>query len=648
MRESLEAKDVRNCLLIAAILVLVVGIVACGGNGSSSVSPAAGVEQPTAAPVATKRGSEATPAAPGATVDAPQGNAPTVEPAATEPASSGETAATGTVTPRVSEPAVTAEELVASLKERLGELGDRGTEDAAGPGAGLSDQARSGPAGPAGAVTLAEAMPQPAGGPGPVPASGGAGGFFPPEAGGQRNPNEAPLPLMYFEGHGVNPFVDADEDALSTFSLDGDTGSFEIARLYLAEGSLPPEDSVRVEEWVNSFDQDYAAEAEGLGIRLDGMMSPFGPEGYRLLRVGVASARPAGERDPVSLIMVLDISGSMGADNRLETAKLVMAGLADLLTVDDRVALVTYGNAGRVAFPMSGGAEVDQLLGRIAELETEGATNLAEGLTVAYRLAGEELEQDRKVRIVVLSDGVGNIGPTGPGTVLELVEARARRDATVTTVGVGISGNYNDVMMEALANRGNGTYHYLRGERQAGEFLLESGESVFRETARDARVQVEFDPAAVRKYRLIGYENRAVADADFRDDALDFGEPGFARDVTALYELRLQDDAADDAVAATVRLRWRVPSSAEVVEVEDSVTVAGISANGSDASPHLIRAAAIAEFAELMRKSYWAQCGTVGTVAELLTGVDLPDDDGSGLDGMLAAADGLFEPYCTS
>ena len=453
-------------------------------------------------------------------------------------------------------------------------------------------------------------------------------GGLPPEAGGQRNPNEVPLPLMYFEGHGVNPFIDADEDSLSTFALDGDTGSYEIGKLYLGGGDLPPPDAVRVEEWVNAFDQGYTAETDGLGLRLDGMMSPFGEAGYRLLRVGVASARPEGDRDPVSLIIVLDISGSMMNDDRLGLAKAVIIGLAERLTVTDRVGLVTYGSQAHIVYPVAPAVEIDDLLGVVAEIQPEGSTNLAEGIAKAYGMAASEIEVGHRVRVVVLSDGVGNVGATGPATVLEQVEQQARRDVTLTTVGVGISGNYNDVMMEALANRGNGTYHYLRGDQQAGEFLLESSESVFREVARDARVQVEFDPAVVRKYRLIGYENRAVADSDFRNDALDFGEPGFARDVTALYEIRLEDGAADDARVAEVRLRWHDVEADQVVETSNGVTVAEISDSSDSAAPELVRTAAVAEFAELMRKSYWAQCGSIEAISDLL---------GDAVDGELEA-----------
>ena len=478
-------------------------------------------------------------------------------------------------------------------------------------------------------------------------AKGGSpgGGFFPPESGGGANPNDQPYPLVYFEGHGVNPFVDADEDNLSTFALDGDTGSFEIARLYLGDGHLPDPDSVRVEEWVNFFEQGYGVQDEGLGLRLDGMMSPFGADGYRLLRVGVASERPTGPREPVSLIFVLDISGSMEGDERLGVAKLVIVGLAEKIGVADRVALVTYGNKARVDFPMSGGGEIDGLVGVVRELGPEGATNLSDGITRAYRLAASEIEDDRKVRIVVLSDGVGNIGASGPDSILDLVEEQTRMDVTVTTVGVGVTGNYNDVMLEALANRGNGTYHYLRGIEQAGEFVQGQAESVFREVARDARVQVEFNPEVVRKYRLIGYENRAVADSDFREDSLDFGELGFARDVTALYELRVEDDVADDARVAKVFLRWEDGDTGVVEEVNAEIDVAGVSVEVGDSSSYLVRTAAVAEFAEMLRSSFWAQCGDLGDVEALVEDVEIDDGGTDVLTKMLGQSE-HFEPYC--
>ena len=486
----------------------------------------------------------------------------------------------------------------------------------------------------------------------PLPASSGAPALPLPaqEAGGSANPNDRSLPLMYFEGHGVNPFIDADEDALSTFALDGDTASYEILALYLDQNSLPPPDAVRVEEFINSLPQDYPAAEGALGLHLDAAPSPFGEEGYVLLRIGVSNPAPRTERGPVSLIFVVDVSGSMGADNRIGVARDVIVGLAEMMTAQDRAAIVTYGDRASLVSGFADGDRRQEIVTAARALRTGGSTYAEEGLHLAYDLADEEIERGHDVRIVLFSDGVANVGATGPESILELVDQQAQRSATLTSIGVGISGNYNDVLLEALANRGNGTYHYLAGREAANRYLEESAGGVFTEAARDARIQVEFNPETVRKYRLIGYENRAVSDEDFRDDSLDFGEPGFARDVTALYELRLEAGAAPDGVLATVRLRWLDPQTGEPTEIETGIVVAEVAADIGAASPYLRQTAAAAEFAELLRKSFWAQCGSIDAVSELLDGVraDLGEQrDYRELARRVNAASELFEPYCS-
>ena len=469
-----------------------------------------------------------------------------------------------------------------------------------------------------------------------------------PEAGGENNPNDAALPLVYFEGSGVNPFVDADEDALSTFALDGDTASYEVAQFYLETYGLPVPDSVRVEEWVNAFPGGYEGTNDGLALRLDGMVSPFGEDDYRLMRVGVVAERPEGVRDPVSLIFVVDVSGSMEQDDRLGVAQSVIHGLVERLQGVDRVGLVTYGDQGRVDYPMTYVSETKGFLRAVDDMFGEGSTHVEQGIMVAYDVAAGEmkLEIGRTVRVVVLSDGVGNLGRTGPDSVLELVDKTAQRGAALTTVGVGVEGNYNDVMLEALANRGNGTYHYVRGHEYVDRFLGDHAESVFRDVARDARIQVEFVPNVVRKYRLIGYENRAVADSSFRDDTLDFGELGFARDVTALYEVRLEEDSDPDAEMAVVRLRWRDSETGRVEEIESAVTVGEVSGLVADAPHELVRAAVVAEVAELMKLSYWAQCASLEDALDVLEGAGSGDEyTAEFLEvGQLAAE--YFYPYC--
>ena len=473
--------------------------------------------------------------------------------------------------------------------------------------------------------------------------------YFGPESGGTVNPNDRPLPLMYFESHGVNPFVDADEDPLSTFALDGDTASYEILGLYLGQYQLPPPESVRIEEYVNSLPQDYPAAETALGLHLDAGPSPFGPEGYVLLRVGVSNPRPTADRDPVSLIFVIDTSGSMAADNRLGLAKTIAEGIADRMIDGDRAALVTYGN---IAVKNSDFVDADDrasVVSALRGLYANGSTYAEAGLRMAYGLAEGELDEGRTVRIVLFSDGVANVGATGPESILEFVDEQAHRQATLTAIGVGISGNYNDVLMEALANRGNGTYHYLFDHAAGEEYLSEDVNGVFTETARDARIQVAFDAGAVRKYRLIGYENRAVADEDFEDDTLDFGEPGFARDVTALYELRLEEGASAGDTLASVRLRWLSPASGGAVETSASITVGAVAGSIDATSAHFRQAAATAEFAELMRKSFWAQCGDLSAVRDLLDDVDGElgeNSDYTRLVSRVARASEYFEPYC--
>ena len=337
---------------------------------------------------------------------------------------------------------------------------------------------------------MVSAVPASAGGPAPQ----GGSGYIPPEAGGSQNPNDAPWPLVYYRGYGVNPFVDADEDPRSTFGLDGDTASYRIGKHYLDNGFLPEPDSVRVEEWVNSLPQGYVDTASGLGLHLDAGPSPFGEPGYVLLRVGVSNPAPAAEREPVSVVFVIDVSGSMEADGRLELAKDVVDGIVGHLNADDRAAVVAYADDVRVAHPFVGHPETGGLLETVAALRPGGSTYAEAGLSRAYRLAADELAQGRRVSLALLSDGVANVGHTGPESILRVVDEYARRQATLTAVGVGVTGNYNDVLMEALANRGNGTYHYLTDWEEVGRFLEQDAGGVFSPPAREARIQVEFNP----------------------------------------------------------------------------------------------------------------------------------------------------------
>ena len=469
-----------------------------------------------------------------------------------------------------------------------------------------------------------------------APAKSGPG----PEAGGRANPHNKPLPLMYFEDYGVNPFVDADEDALSTFALDGDTASYAVVRRYVRDGWLPPPEAVRIEEFVNAFAGGYSPSPAGLTLHLDAAPAPFAPAGYVLLRVGVAAPAFPLEREPVTLIFIVDVSGSMDYDNRLEAAKRIMLGLLEQAAPADRVALVVYGYIAQVQVPLQDAEDVPQLQQAIRRLHTAGTTNAEAGIRLAYELAEPEILHGQKVRLVLFSDGVGNVGETGPDQILDLVDQAAQRLATLTTVGVGISGNYNDVLMERLANRGNGTYHYIEDREAEAEFLAGPAQAVFHETVRDARIQVEFDPETVRKYRLLGYENRAKADDSFRDDTEDFGEIGFRSDVTALYEVRPLL-AEPQGPMATARLRYRDPLLGEVVERTAALNWEAVQAPDR----YFQRQLAVAEWAELLGKSFYAQCGSMEAVLAALP--PAWDQRSRELEALVRRILPLWEPFCT-
>ena len=416
-------------------------------------------------------------------------------------------------------------------------------------------------------------------------------------------------PPAVFQGHGVNPYIDTDEDRLSTFSLDGDTASWEIFKEWLLENDqLVPPDAVRVEEWVNALTQDYYYEIEGasnsIQIHADGMLSPFASENTHVLRIGLSTNPSVPDRGPIDLIFVLDTSGSMELERRFEVAIEAIALIAAKLDHGDRVGLVTYANNVRTHLEPQNYKNYSQVASILSELWPGGSTYAESGIKRAYDIADPE----RETKIVLLSDGLANVGATGPEAILEIIDEASLSRHSLTAIGVGSELNYNDHLLETLANRGNGTYHYVNNIRQLKNFMREHSDSIYNQVVRDARVQVGFNPEIVRRYRLVGYENRAVADEDFRDDSLDFGEPGFARDVTALYEMRFNSEnfSPQDEVA-TIYVRWLDPSENEVVEKSEKIIYGSITTSEeSPPSMSLRRSLAVAEFAELMRKSFWS------------------------------------------
>jgi Ca-activated chloride channel homolog len=465
-----------------------------------------------------------------------------------------------------------------------------------------------------------------------------------PTTGGTMLPNDETYDSMFFRNYGVNPFIATDEDALSTFAVDVDAASYTLARRYIELGHLPPADAVRVEEFVNFFPQGYPRfGSDDFRILIDGAPSPFG-RGYHLLRIGL-KGREIVERDrkPARLTFVIDVSGSMAREDRLELVKRALRLLVDQLRNDDRVGIVVYGTEGRVLLepvalggqpgragsgrshsddpneeaPGTWGAGRLSILEAIDRLCPEGSTNAEHGLRLGYEMARRGYRAEAINRIVLCSDGVANVGVTGPASILARVRSEADRGIHLTTIGFGM-GNYNDVLMEQLADRGDGNHYYVDDIDEARRVLVENLTGTLQTIAKDAKVQVEFDSTRVLRYRLLGFENRDVADRDFRNDKVDAGEIGAGHEVTALYEVKLAPQVTQGTLA-TVRLRYARPEhegtgAPRVREIERRFDAAALDRRFEDAAPRLRLDAAVAEFAEILRGSYWAREGRLSDV----------------------------------
>ena len=446
-----------------------------------------------------------------------------------------------------------------------------------------------------------------------APGQGASGEGF-NSIGGSATVNDKAYDLTFFKGYGVNPFIDTEDDNLSTFAMDVDTGSYTVARRYVHDGNIPDPDSIRVEEFVNFFDQGYARpEEEAFAIHVDGSPSPFGGANHWLMRVGL-QGKPVFEEDrkDATLIFTIDVSGSMAREDRLELVKRSLRLLVGQLRDSDKVGIVVYGSTGSVLLEPTSGRDKDEILSAIERLRPGGSTYVEQGLKLAYGMAVREVERDRITRVIVLSDGVGNVGNTGSDSILKQVEQNVEEGVTLTTVGFGM-GNYNDVLMEQLANDGDGAYYYVDTLAEARRIFVEDLTGTIQTIAKDAKVQVEFNPEAVRSYRLLGYENRRVADQDFRNDEVDAGEIGAGHSVTALYEIKLHDGAEGEV--ATVYLRYEDPDSGKVTELRREFDREDLADGFEDAPPRFQMAAVVAEYAEVLRESYWAQESSLEDVA---------------------------------
>ncbi len=422
----------------------------------------------------------------------------------------------------------------------------------------------------------------------------------------------------YFKGSGINPFIDTEDDHLSTFGMDVDTGSYSITRRYLTDGHLPPPEAVRVEEFVNAFDYSYDPPTDSaFAIHIDGGPSKFG-EGKRLqlLRIGLQGrVIPDEHRRDATLTFVIDVSGSMEKENRLELVKKALTLLVDQLRPTDKVGIVVYGSRGRLVLPHTGIGRRSEILAAINSLRPRGSTNAEEGLRIGYDLAWRNASVDHINRVILCSDGVANVGKTGPDAILKEIRTYVDKGITLSTVGFGM-GNYNDVLMERLADTGNGNYAYVDTLSEARRIFVENLTGTLQLIAKDAKIQVDFNPEVISRFRLLGYENRRLDHKQFRDDSVDAGEVGSGHQVTALYEVKLHPDATGKM--ATVSIRYADADNGKVSEVSEDFLVLQLH-ESFDTAPATFRlVAAVAEFAEILRESYWAKDGSLDVAHQVV------------------------------
>ncbi|WP_372808134.1 von Willebrand factor type A domain-containing protein [Pontiella sp.] len=358
-----------------------------------------------------------------------------------------------------------------------------------------------------------------------------------------------------------NEFNHSKDKALSTFSIDVDTASYANVRRYLAGGRLPPKDAVRIEEMINYFEYDYE-DPKGTRPFATSMAltdCPWNNE-HRLLRIGLQGRKLADEdwRDS-NLVFLLDVSGSMNSADKLPLLKTGFEKMVRALGERDRVAIVVYAGSSGVVLDSTSAMEKETIIGALNRLKAGGSTAGGQGIELAYRLASDHFIKDGVNRVILATDGDFNVGISNIDALQRLIEEKRKSNVFLSVLGFG-TGNLQDAKMEMLANKGNGNYFYIDSEREAEKVLVKQLTANMVTIAKDVKIQIEFNPALIRSYRLIGYENRKLAARDFADDTKDAGEIGAGHQVTALYELVPADaPATEDGVP----LKYTQPESTE-------------------------------------------------------------------------------------
>ncbi len=413
------------------------------------------------------------------------------------------------------------------------------------------------------------------------------------------------------------------DDPVSTFSIDVDTGSYAVVRRMLNQGRLPVHDAVRIEEMINYFDYAYAGPEkpdQPFAVHTEMGPNPWNP-GTRLLQVGIKGYTAANtELPPANLVFLVDVSGSMRSADKLELLKSSLRLLVNQLRPEDRIAITVYAGASGLALPSTAGDQKATILAALQNLAAGGSTNGAAGIRLAYQVARQHFVDGGINRVILATDGDFNVGTVNIEALKELVAAQRESGVTLTTLGFG-SGNYNDHLMEQIADIGNGNYAYIDRLAEARKVLVEQMAGTLRTIAQDVKIQVEFNPALVSEYRLVGYENRVLRREDFNNDRVDAGDIGEGHTVTALYEVRLagSDGGRIDPLRygktrntmetrlvhnpelAYLKLRYKQPGAGRSQLISRPVHLSELQANLQSTSDRYRFATAVAGFGQLLR-----------------------------------------------
>ncbi len=432
-----------------------------------------------------------------------------------------------------------------------------------------------------------------------------------------------------------NDFTNVTESPLSTFSIDVDRASYSNVRRFINSGQLPPADAVRIEELVNYFTYDYPQPngSEPFSINIEIGECPWNSGNYLAL-VGLQGKKiEMANLPPNRLTFLVDVSGSMNYGNKLPLLKQAFSLLVEQLRPQDQVAIVVYAGAAGVVLEPTPGNQKEQILAALDKLSAGGSTAGGEGILLAYKIAQQQYKADANNRVILASDGDFNVGVSSDGELTRIIEEKRKLGVYLTVLGFGM-GNYKDSKMEILADKGNGNYAYIDDIAEARKVLVTELGATLLTIAKDVKIQVEFNPARIAKYRLIGYENRMLQARDFNDDTKDAGELGAGHSVTALYELtptnsnapvsaevdplkyqhaEIKPSALNSNELMTVKFRYKPPQQDNSLLIEKPVTTSGV----GQYSNNFTFAASVASFGMLLRQSKFAGTTSIEAVLEM-------------------------------